>query len=152
MVSVVISTIVGGAKSVVFVNGNLTINGKINFADVGNTFLMFIVRGDIIVNPAVGDTQTDTASLTPDIEGIYLTDRQFFTGTNVTPDTDLQFVVRGSVLGHGNSGASDGIVLQRSLPDNSFHPSEMFIFAPDQLLLYPNFLSPKPVRWQEIAP
>jgi hypothetical protein len=146
------TTIADGVKAVVFVNGDLNINGKISFAAKGRTFLIFIVKGNVIVNPAVGDVPVDPGVATPDIEGIYITDAVFRTGTNPIVDTDIQLAVRGSIIGHGNGGSSNGVDFQRSLPDNSAHPAEYVEFAPDQLLLFPTFLSPKPIRWREIAP
>jgi hypothetical protein len=147
-------TISDGAKSVVFVNGDLLIDGKVQFSNEGNTFLMFIVSGNIVVNPSVGSPYQQTDSLTSyDLEGIYLTDGQFETGTNsLVVDSDFQLTVRGSVVGLGNGGTVNGMNFERSLPNNASYPAEVFVFAPDQILLYPAFLSPKPIRWREIAP
>ena len=119
----------GATKNILFVNGNLTIDGNINLDDdVG--FFLVIVKGTITINPTV--TQ---------IKGIYETDAGFNTGLGTT-----QLHVRGSVVSYG------GISLQRNLTDNSTQPAELFEFAPDQIALFPNKLGFRAKKQTEVAP
>ena len=119
----------GSTKNILFVNGNLTINGNINVDDnVG--FFLVIVKGTITINPTVTE-----------IEGIYETDAGLTTGLGTT-----QLKVRGSVASYG------GITLQRDLPDDTVTPAELFEFAPDQVVLFPQKLMFKRFKWAEVAP
>ena len=70
-----------GQRIVVLVSGKLTINKPINITPGG--FLAFIVRGDISVDTTVGTT---AASVTPVVEGVYITSPTgtFHTGTSTT--------------------------------------------------------------------
>jgi len=119
----------GSTKNILFVDGNLTINGNINVDDnVG--FFLVIVKGTITINPTVIE-----------IEGIYETDAGLTTGPGTT-----QFKVRGSVASYG------GITLERDLPDDTVIPAELFEFAPDQVVLFPQKLMFKRIKWAEVAP
>ena len=115
-------------KVVMFVDGDLTINGNLNVTD-GQGFLGIFVSGDIIIDPAV--TQ---------LEGVYLTDGNFSTGAGTTA-----LNTRGSIVSYGTMN------LERSLLDNS-DPAEIFTFAPDQLLLFPEKLMFTRNSWTEVAP
>jgi hypothetical protein len=125
-------------------NGDLDINGRINLND-GVGFFMAIVNGDINVNPSVGGG-------TPDLEGIYYAQNQFYTGSNnTTPASDQKLSIRGTVIGIA-SVAGDGVVLERDLSNNTAIPAESFVFAADQLMMFPPFLGKRNVRWVEVAP
>ena len=119
-------------KVILFVDGNLTINGNITLDD-GEGFFGVFVSGDIIISPTVTS-----------LEGLYLTDTGFETGS-LGPDLDAPLLVRGSVASYG------GMSLQRDLADDS-SPAEIFEFAPDQLLLFPESLGYSRTRWTEVAP
>ncbi|OGM78732.1 hypothetical protein A2366_03955 [Candidatus Woesebacteria bacterium RIFOXYB1_FULL_33_9] len=119
-------------KVILFVDGNLTINGNITLDD-GECFFGVFVSGDIIISPTVTS-----------LEGLYLTDTGFETGS-LGPDLDAPLLVRGSVASYG------GMSLQRDLADDS-SPAEIFEFAPDQLLLFPESLGYSRTRWTEVAP
>lgn len=123
-----------GRKVVLFVKGaDLNINGRINLDD-GSGFFAAIVEGDIRVGGSVTGT--------PSIEGLYLTNSRFISGVGTS-----QLHVRGSV------GALGGLTLtnQRDLADDS-SPSELFEYAPDQMMLFPNILATKKTKWVEKAP
>lgn len=122
----------GNRKVILFVeNGNLNIDAKINLNDNVGFFGSF-VDGNINVNSLI------TGS--PAIEGIYMSDGVFNTGTGNT-----QLHVRGSVASFG------GFNLQRDLDDDT-SPAELFEFAPDQVLLYPTKLMFTKTKWAEVAP
>lgn len=120
----------GNRKVIYFIDGDLTINGNITLND-GVGFVGFFVSGDIIINPIVTS-----------MEGIYLTDQDFTTGQGSS-----QFHLRGSLTALGNLVLSN----QRDLANDS-NPAEIFEFAPDQILLFPQDLMFKRVKWTEIAP
>jgi hypothetical protein len=125
-----------GTKKVILMvkGGDIDISGNINLTK-GNGFFLAVTSGSINIAPGVTS-----------LEGVYVTDGIFDTGTtNTDPGTDVQLVVRGTVA------AFAGMKLQRSLSDNT-SPSELFEFAPDQELLFPTKLSNYPSTWLEVAP
>lgn len=122
----------GIRKVILFVDsGNLTVGGRINLTDNQGFFGAF-VNGSITVGPAVTGT--------PSIEGIYLSDGTFSSSVGTT-----QLHVRGSVASFG------GVSLGRDLTNNT-NPAELFEFAPDQLVLFPEKLMNKRAKWTEVAP
>jgi hypothetical protein len=123
----------GSRKVILFVKtGNFNINGKINLNDNSGFFGVF-VNGNISV--------AGTVTGSPSIEGMYIADTDFSTGLGT-----LQLHVRGSVASYG------GITLQRDLPDDTVNPAELFEFAPDQVMLFPQKLMYKRTKWAEVAP
>lgn len=131
----------GARKVVVLVeDADLYIEGRIDVSD-GIGFIMFIVgkndsgnKGNIYVK--------DDLSGQDEIEGVFLAEGQFRTGTG-----DEQLHIRGMVA------AYDGIVLERDLlGDNADEPAEVFEFAPDFVLTFPRDLTFKRLRWKEVAP
>ena len=123
----------GSRKVILFVkSGNFNINGKINLDD-NNGFFVVFVNGNINITASVTGT--------PAIEGMYTADSGFTTGLGTT-----QLHIRGSVASYG------GITLQRDLPDDTVTPAELFEFAPDQVVLFPQKLMFKRFKWAEVAP
>ena len=123
----------GSRKVILFVkSGNFNINGKINLDD-NNGFFVVFVNGNINITASVTGT--------PAIEGMYTADSGFTTGLGNT-----QLHIRGSVASYG------GITLQRDLPDDTVTPAELFEFAPDQVVLFPQKLMFKRIKWAEVAP
>ena len=53
---------------------------------------------------------------------------------------------RGSVVGNS------GVVLERNLTDNSVYPGELFEYGVDQIMAYPQDLTPSRLIWREVAP
>lgn len=122
----------GSRKVILFVkSGNLNINSRINLDDDSGFFGAF-VNGSIVVSP--------TLTGTPAIEGLYLTDTGFSTGAG----TSLLHI-RGSVASFGP------ITLGRNLSNNAT-AAELFEFAPDQVMLFPEKLKYKKTKWTEVAP
>jgi len=118
-------------KVILFVDsGNLTIGGRINLTDNQGFFGAFV--NGITVSPTVTGT--------PSIEGVYLSDGTFSSSVGAT-----QLHIRGSVASFG------GISLGRDLANNAT-PAEVFEFAPDQLVLFPEKLMNKRSKWSEVAP
>lgn len=153
-------TVPAGLHLVIFVDGNLTIDGKINLAPPsGTTSLMFIVRGDITVGDAVGQASPTNLAVipapTPDIEGIYITNQQFFSAT-AAGSSNVQLYVRGTIVALGWNGAiyggNNGIVLRRVLANNATFPAEIFEYSPSQILQFPTYLGIRSIRWREVAP
>ena len=121
-------------------NADLYLNGAIDVED-GIGFIMFIVgkndsggKGNIVI--------ADDIPGQDEIEGVFLAEGEFRTGTGSNP-----LYVRGIVA------AYDGIVLERDLEDNnSDNPAEVFEYAPDFVLTFPRDLTFKRLRWKEVAP
>ena len=120
-------------KVILFVSGDLNINNEIFVAN-GIGFFGAFVGGSINVDGGI------TRVGNPSIEGIYLTDKDFSTVVGTS-----KLWVRGSIVALG------GFNLQRNLA-NDATPSEIFEFAPDQVLLFPQALMFKRTKWAEVAP
>jgi hypothetical protein len=133
----------GARKVVVIVKGaDVYLNGEITLTKGSGFFLLVAgattggTKGNIIVSPTVG------GGASANLEGIFVTDGAFQTGLAST-----QLWVRGTVASYG------GISLQRDLGDlNSTTPAELFEFAPDLALLFPQKLGAHSISWQEVAP
>jgi hypothetical protein len=125
-------TLMGGQKTVIFVQGNLRINNNISKINLDNSFLMFVVSGDIIVNSTVTE-----------ITGVYTTDGTFITESD---GDDLQLNVVGSV-------AAFDVDLKRYLgAGNATDPAELFTYSPELVVNYPPALSERHLVWREVAP
>jgi len=122
-------------KIILFVSEELNINNEIWVTD-GIGFFGAFVGGNINVSGEV------TGVNNPSLEGIYLTNGIFSTGIGTG-----NLFIRGSV----STTAGGGINLQRVPPENS-NPSEVFEFAPDQILLFPKSLMFKRTKWAEVSP
>ena len=128
---------------VILVNGDLTISTQIHVPTTSTA--TFIVAGDIIVAPTVGEsTITSTAS---DIEGFYSTDNYFITGTG-----GLRLNIAGSVI--VNAGLSGGTFqLQRDLgAGNANCPAFSIQERPDFILNAPDLIKYQNAIYREIAP
>ena len=126
----------GNRKVILYVNGNLNINGKINIQTPGSGFFMAIVSGNINVGGTV------TAATGPALEGIYISSGSFDSGTGNT-----QLYVRGSVVAYG------GISMRRNLAQaNATTPGEKFEYAPDLIMLFPPDLAYTKKIYNEAIP
>lgn len=122
-------------KVVLFVDGDLNINQTIRLLKP-DAFFMAIVSGDINIDPAL------TNGTDPAIEGYFLTNRNFNTGSSSN-----RLVIGGSVV------ALQGINLDRDLgAGNSNTPGEEFRELPRLQLLFPPALVRDTVVWEEVAP
>jgi hypothetical protein len=138
-----------GKKLIVFVDGSLTVTGKINVT--GSGFIAFIVNGDISVSPTVGVSPAVGTYLTkqPVIEGIFITSPAgtFHTGASTNPGTE-QFVGKGTFIAGNFSLERDLDVTGK----NYAVPAELFAYNPGFLVTMPDGLRESSVRWQEVAP
>jgi len=137
----------GSKKVILFArNGDVNLTGPITLTKGQGSFLL-ITTGNIIVDPTVGSDPASVTEASPaNLEGIFVSDGQFRTGTTGT-SSDLQLRVRGSIAAYG--GAS----LQRNLGTyNPDAPAEFFEFAPDLALQFPSILGVRNMNWQEVAP
>jgi hypothetical protein len=133
-------SVAAGKSYVIFVDGSLTINAPITIATGG--FVTFIASGDIEIDPAVGRTFDND---TPVIQGIYMTDGTFHTGTSGAGTE--RFVGKGMVIAHAVS-------FERDLGDihNTTHASELFLYDPELFMRMPDAMKTMPIVWQEVAP
>jgi len=135
-----------GKSIVFFVDGNLTIEGKILLAGSRTGFVAFIVRGDIRVDPSVGRAY---GSSFPVVEGVYVTSRTgtFATGKSTTPGSE-RFVGKGVFI-------AGSFTLERDLDSvahNHDTAAELFIYDPAILVTMPDHMRESPIFWQEVAP
>lgn len=136
--------VTSGESIVVFVDGNLTINRRVNLS--GSGFVAFIVNGNISVDPSVGVAYS---SSTPVLEGVYITSPTgtFSTGASTTPGAE-RFVGEGMFIAGDTN-------LQRDLDSvgqNNTTSAELFIYNPQLLITMPEAMKDVPVAWQEVAP
>jgi hypothetical protein len=133
----------GTRKVIVFADSAVNINDKINLTK-GVGFFMLIASGNITINQSVGGSNDNV----PEIEGVYYTDRNFYTGTEGL-GLDNQLHIRGVVVAGNTTG--HGVVLDRSTAYTEV-PGEIFEFGPDQSMLIPPALSKREIRWREVLP
>jgi len=120
-------------KIVVLVNGDLDIKNQVTVNAGG--FLAFLVKGDIRIDPLVDN-----------VEGVYIADGFFETGT--TGAGDLQLIAEGTFVGWG------GVNLARDFDSvqNNTEPAELFRYRPDFKVNLPGFLKRPTINWEEVAP
>lgn len=128
----------GSDKVILFVNGNLTIDGIIDLTR-GSGFFMAIVSGNITVDPDVRHPSAGE----PELEGLFVANGNFISGSD---GDDEQLHIRGMVT------AYQQVQLDKNLSDNTTTPSELFTYAPDLLFNYPRSLTLKRTRWKEVTP
>jgi len=124
---------------------NIIINGDITLTDGSGFFLAIAGKdadgnnGNITISPTVGGG----TSTSPNLEGIFVADNQFYTGGG-----DTQLYIKGTVVAYGGSN------LQRDLgtTENATTPSEVFEYSPALELLFPSKLSARNMSWREVAP
>jgi len=131
----------GTKKAILIVKGaGINITGKIN-RTLGSGFFLVVTTGNIAVDPVVGGGTT-----TPDLEGIFVADGSFYSGT-VGNKTDSRLWVKGTVVSYGD------VNLNRDLGmGNTTTAGELFEYAPDLEFLFPASLSAHDTTWREIAP
>lgn len=135
-------TIPDGQGYVFLVDGDLTLNGKVNIT--GSGFIAFIASGNINIASSVG---TAFNSVTPVVEGIYIAGNTLHTGTSTVAGLE-RFVGRGIFVGND-------VALERDLTAvdaTGANSSELFIYNPGLLVLMPDIMKSVPVSWQEVAP
>ena len=131
----------GSNKVVILVEGNANLNHNINFDDNLGLFALY-VKGNINIDPQVGTvtgTGVDPDTLIPNLEGIFLTNGSFNTGTGTR-----QLRIDGPVIGIG------GVNFQRNL--SSQWPNEYIVFRPDILMNLPKPLLRQNNLWREGNP
>lgn len=140
-------------KITVFVNGNLTIQdpstvGSLITVEEGG-FLAFIVKGNIVVAPSVGNSTL--TSLTPNISGLFVADGTItFQGAGAAAGGDKKLVAEGTYVGWTN------IEIQRDFDDggqrrieNNTKSASSFIFRPDFVINAPEAMLRSSYIWQE---
>jgi hypothetical protein len=133
--SLTIPSLALGTRKVILLvdNADLNITGNINLT-AGSGFFTVIVKGNINVASGVGGGVN--------LEGLYFADGTFSDGVGNT-----QLSTRGSIVANG------GINMQRDLGGAAnTTPSELFAYAPDQIMLFPKILGTRKINWKEVAP
>ncbi len=150
----------GNEALIIFVDGNLTIDGSSLSTGAAiqvktNGFLGFIVNGSIIFNESVGNS--DPAASDTNVEGLYVADNSIVIEANPNANiADKKFIGAGTFVAWDQDG-SGGIQLNRNYADsgdgaleNHTNPTEMFLFRPDMLINIPVELQSTDVLWQEV--
>lgn len=126
-------SISGGKKVILLVQGDLYINSPISL-ESQDDFLMLIVGkrpvgtgGNIIINGSVTN-----------LKGVFFADNNLTTGTSTNPLT-----IQGSVV-------ANTISLRRTGTGTT--PSELFEYAPEIMLNYPDVLNRNHLTWKETVP
>ena len=124
-----------GRKAIVFVEGNLTMNGRPNPAD-GNGLFMVLVNGNINIDPGVTS-----------IEGVFVADGTIRTGSKTGTDDDSVLTINGTLIAWGG-----GVFLDRDLPQDVNEPGEIIYYRPDMILNIPKYFSEQTVTRKEVNP
>ncbi len=138
-------TFPANSNYVILVNGTLTISEQIHVPKTSTA--AFIVSGDIIVAPTVGETLS--TSVLPDIEGFYSTDGNFITGGG-----NLRLNIAGSVIVNAAKTSPAGTFqLQRDLgAGNANCPAFSIQERPDFILNAPDLIKYQNTIYREVAP
>lgn len=135
--------VANGESIVLFVNGDLTINGPITSAGTG--FVAFIVNGDITISSNVGVAYN---SSTPSLRGLYVANGTFNTGASQIGIQRLVgqgiFIANSFQLLRDLSNAGGG--------QNHTTSSELFIYDPQLLVTMPDEFRDIRLKWEEVAP
>lgn len=140
-------------QTVILVNGDVFIDGDIQVKD-GN-FLMVIASGKIIVNKLLGNTTPScSSSVTPDIEGVFVSDSDFDIpgNNNCQIGADRMLTLAGTVVVNAerNGGSFNN---GRNLCDNNANfPSVKVRERPDFILNAPYYIQSQSTIWKEVAP
>jgi hypothetical protein len=161
-------TVDNGKRVVVFVPNNLQFTNSAASAapvltDVPvGTFLMFLVRGNITVNSAVGYTNaaTNPASADPNLEGVFMADGKItIQGDGDNTVADRKFIGSGTFVAWDKNSLGNAVELQRTFTNsvtgqttNSTTPAEVFVYRPDFVANFPTELKTAHYNWQELAP
>ncbi len=127
---------------VIFVTGNLTIDGDITIT--GNGFVAFVVGGNITVTSNVGNPAGNN---TPNLHGIFITSGTFGT-SRTTQVAHARLVTQGTVV-------ANSVQLDRDLTlvgGTNDVPAEQFIYDPNLLMRLPQEFKDVKIRWSEVAP
>jgi hypothetical protein len=140
-------------KVLILVDGDLTINGPVRVSP--GAYLMFVVKGDIIVSPTVGTTTVACAGAgTPQLQGVFSTDQNFIIQGNATcptPDRQLQFA--GSIITNASRTTGGTLQNNRTLCTGDInYPSLTLAPRLDFPLFAPTYLLKPSLTWQEVAP
>jgi hypothetical protein len=142
-------TIGANDKRILVINGALTIKNTITITPGG--FLAVIAKDGITIDPSVGAgaPASYSTSITPQIQGMYITGGNFSIPA-VTPPSlppDKQLVLKGMFVADDFS-----ITRMLSNANNLLYPATMFIHDPALLFSTPFIMQEVPFRWQEVAP
>jgi hypothetical protein len=139
-------TIGANEKRILVINGALTIKNTITITPGG--FFAIIAKDGITIDSSVGAgaPASYSTSITPQIQGMYITGGNFSIPASIAPP-DKQLVLKGMFV-------ADNFSITRSLSDanNLLYPATMFIHDPSLLFSTPFILQEVPFRWQEVAP
>lgn len=149
---------VNGAKKIIFVKGDLTITTSsanqqlIEALLVSDSYIAFIVSGDINIDPSVGNTLATSTNV--NLEGVFVADGSInIQGYSDTSFKDRKFIGEGTFVGWSGIGLgrdykNDGNVLDAA--DNNENPIEVFDFRPDFNKNTPNIMKRPSLVWQEV--
>ncbi len=154
----------GKKKVVIFIEGDLKIDKPIKVEK--DSFLAFIVKGSITIDPKIGIDPTLTNSCSTadmaDVQGIYIAENIIFPNSPAVAGTYQTLVCDKKFIGAGSFIASEQIELKRTFKGcgandtpypnfNATHPTETFIYRPDLLLNMPEWMKqPKKMRLETI--
>ncbi len=153
------ATWVVAGKKVIFVDGNVTINGpadnKIISVDPGG-FFAIIATGDITIDQDIGASISygGTPTIEPQIEGFYVAD-----GSLIIEESGDQDAIDKMFIGAGSFVGWEGVRLPRDFETvadpstgllNNYVPTDTFIFRPDFILNTPELMKRSTFNWREI--
>jgi hypothetical protein len=151
-------TILGGGSwsnlsggRVIFVDGNVTINGNITLAN--GAFLGVVASGNITVDPSVGNTipKANPTSADANLVGAFFANGNF-TGGTTGSQTDKQLVIYGSVAADAELNGAGKVSSQRDLGGLNAMPGVAFIWNPNLILNAPQPFTDAVMDWREVAP
>lgn len=132
---------------VILINGNLTING--NLGTGNKTTAIYAASGNIIIPPTLG---TAPAVTTPNLQGIFSTDKSFILNSAGTCAGELRFNIEGALIVNAARGGGSLQNKRDLCGTNLTTPSIQFTQRLDYILNIPEFMRMQRVTSSEVAP
>ena len=131
------------AKVIVFVKGNLTVNGNVTADVPRSNSIVFVLN-----NSGGGDGNLSLSSSVGQLDGLYIFPGTFFDGGDPVSGSTKQLAGRGSLIATGNSLGS-GFTRTYTTGNN---PAQQWTYEPKYLIHYKNVLALPTYTWSEKLP
>jgi len=150
-----------GAHITLLVNGSVTIKSDISVPKAASNLFILAAKGDITIDPSVGQAPADPATSPTNIDGIYTSEGKIIAETSgdscVSGVPDKQLIIGGVFIANSikpfTTGGTGSFENKRSLClDDKNYPSVYFSLRPDFALQLSDFYKSTIIRWKETAP
>jgi len=152
-----------GARVIILVNGDVTINSNIIVPSGANNLLIIAAKGDIKVDSTVGTIASDDNKINAQLQGIFTAEGDFILEGNGTTacgaaNQDKRLNIAGSVISNSlepftTGGQGNFDISARTLcSDDANYPVAKIYARPDFLTQLTDFYKTSETKWQEVNP